>query len=196
MSNQKTCHHCHSSITCWLFKLNASQKVKLGQKFMVFDPQDRDPLPKDTYLSALAQERLLNFSLLWKLNSVQDLEGITAFQGYWLQMQNFLAWYLSYSNPSAILRFPEAKSKLMWQECQLPCSRALEYGIRYLSGSVLKQPQNTWKETFAKSVYKQRKKTPEFSTMTENILPFKISFILVLTYMFLVEISPCKTWAL
>lgn len=67
---------------------------------MVFDPQDRDPLPKDTYLSALAQERLLNFSLLWKLNSVQDLEGITAFQGYWLQMQNFLAWYLSYPNPT------------------------------------------------------------------------------------------------
>lgn len=45
------CHHCYSSITCCLFKLNAWQKVKLGQKFMVFDPQDRDPLPKHTYLS-------------------------------------------------------------------------------------------------------------------------------------------------
>lgn len=77
---------------------------------MVFDPQDRDPLSKHTYLSICSiSGTIVEFFLLWKLISVQDLEGVTAFQGYWLQMQNFLVWYLPYSNTSAVLHFPETK---------------------------------------------------------------------------------------
>lgn len=128
-------HHCPSSIACCLFKLKA-QKIKLRQKCVVFEPQD-----KDSYSSIYLLCFRSNCSIL------TCFENWTAFRpwrcncfSYWLQMQNFLLRYLPYSNLGAILHFPEAKPKLEWKEHQLPLSRALEYGLRCLSAV-----QDWWK---------------------------------------------------
>lgn len=63
---------------CLLFiQTQGMAESKAGTKMCGVWTSGQRSLP--IHLSALFQEELPNFSFLWKLNSIQDLEGVTAF---------------------------------------------------------------------------------------------------------------------
>lgn len=108
-------HQCPCSIACCLFKLSAWQKVKLGQKCVVFEPQDRDPYPPIYLLCFRSNCWILTCFANW--TAFKTLKGQLLFI---LITNGNLVRYLPYSNLSAILHFPEANPKLVWKEHQLP----------------------------------------------------------------------------